>query len=263
MNFELPLLRVDKKEYLEDLRRGKLYLRNNLYYQRLEADNEVRSDPNDGSLPTEGIVESPSIDGKTLRNMRITQGNAYIKCFYHYKQEDVVKINERYYRLTIPEEAKQSLMSFGSDHVMVISSPIIFTSRIEEAALKAGDTSHCENVEYFDEKGIRNKTIEFINGLNNGVMTSNPIFCKDIKYKDQQEFRVCVRHLRNDLLSTKISYGIEYYDITQEYIDTPYTINIESIEDISCIIDLKDLIEGSLVIDVVEKRYMLEKVVTE
>lgn len=259
MNFELPLLRVDKKEYLEDLQRGKLYLRNNLYYQKLEADNDVRSDPYDGSLPTDGVLESPTINGTPLRNMRLTQGNAYIKCFYHYKQKDVVRINERYYRLTIPEEAKESLMSFGSDHVMIIFSPIVFAYRIDEAALKVGDTSYCKDVEYLDEEGLRNKTIELIAGLNNGEMSDNPIFYKDVKFKDQQEFRVCVHRLINDLLPTKISYGIEYYNIIQEYIDTPYTINTESIEDISSIIELNVLLEHSLIYDCAKRKYMIVK----
>ena len=93
--FEYPLIRFDNRKWLEKLQEGQLYMRPSIFYQQLEDDGEVRSDPYDGSIPLadeKRIMER--ISGKDTFRERIVLFNRYVKCFYHCSKENLIYSNE-------------------------------------------------------------------------------------------------------------------------------------------------------------------------
>ena len=109
--FKLPLIRVDSLEYLQKMQAGELFMRNSLYYQALEQDDSVRSDPFDGSLPIEGVVDIPFMKSKDslIHEPRVMTGNTFIKCFYNYSDRDCKKISQEEYSLTISDDSMSEI----------------------------------------------------------------------------------------------------------------------------------------------------------
>ena len=88
--FELPMIRVDGKEYLERLQKGEFFMRSSLYYQGLDGKDTARSDPFDGAIPATGNSGFPfsQLGISDIRNPRIMMGNTFIKCFFYYNKVD-------------------------------------------------------------------------------------------------------------------------------------------------------------------------------
>lgn len=78
---------------------------------------------------------------------------------------------------------------------------------------------------------------EYINSTRKIMVTGNPVTCKDISFKHQQEFRI----YNNSMALTR---NPDYDGFAEQYFDTKYITNIESLKDIAEICTVDELFNG-------------------
>lgn len=248
---EFPLLRVDKKEYLESLLAGEFYMRNSLHYQTIEDKDAARNDPFDGSLPTDEVIDFPNIlgDGTTITRGRLMAGNSFIKCFYSCNTKEVTVIDDHKYLIKIPNVNKKALMDFRSDSVMLVSSPNKLIERISTECQSCGYKLFCGAVCYLNKQQMEEQTIKFIENFINRKKSTHPAFYKDISYAPQKEFRFCIdkdfsfdeKHISKE--------GVPYFTMDKSLANETTILNIGDISDIACILSFDDLINHPLIVD--------------
>lgn len=100
--WKLPILLVADKKYLETLQSGKLFMKNSFYYQRIENNDTQRGDVYDSAIPS-NLFEFPD-----TKNGRLTFLITYIKCFFHYRPNDLRIFNDRI-ELRVPPRSAVNL----------------------------------------------------------------------------------------------------------------------------------------------------------
>ena len=248
--FELPLIRLDKLEYLQKMQAGELYMRNSFYYQTLEQIDIARSDPYDGSLPTDGVIKMPAFGSKEsqIQNPRIVMGDTFIKCFFYYSEQECTKTSSGEYLLLLSEDSKTELSSFNQDFALVIVSPNRFIEQVERACLQNQSKLWYSSIDYIDREEMTKLTEEFVKALQSEKELINPSFYKDKRFSKQQEFRICARHPYRSISAPLIDRGLEYFKIAPTVVDEVFSIDIGSIESISFIIPFARLIDQTIII---------------
>ena len=130
-----PLIRVDKKEYLEDLQTGNLIMRSNLYYQKMDNDKE-RGDICDGAIYGDYFIPTqlPNMQHLEIANPRIIMGNLFIKSFFQYVDNEVERVGENAYRYSLSSNSQNALTQFkDADSVMIILDTVEFIKQFEDA----------------------------------------------------------------------------------------------------------------------------------
>ena len=249
--FELPMIRVDDKEYLERLQEGEFFMRSSLYYQTLDGKDTARSDPYDGAIPsgnpTGFLFSKLGISG--IRNPRIMMGHTFVKCFFYYGKTDCHQIQDGVYILSMTADARKALSAFTSSHVLLILNPSQLVEQVDQACKKQALKLWYSDAEYLTPEELAQREVEFITGQS----TVHPVFCKNKDFQSQQEFRFCVKMPYKHISESKFLNGIEYQMIDSEAKDETYTLDIGSIKNISCILPMSEMLKYPVVVDTTNK----------
>lgn len=251
-----PIVRIDSEQYLQDLQAGNLYMKRPFSYQN-NKDDFARGDKYDSAIPADQIETMLHNDIKemNLKSQRIMYGNSYIKSFFHYSNRDCKRINEHSYCYYLSEEIKEKLKSFSASHVLIIFDLQSFISQFEDACTANKERCLFSDVTYLTQEQHQNELEKYFNRSQNEHI--NPCFIKNIDYKNQQEFRICVNHSYNFPFSSKTQHGIPYQFINSEEMEKPYSINIGSIEEYSTIMPFEQWIDCNLMVDFKNGKYAI------
>lgn len=249
--FELPMIRVDGKEYLERLQKGEFFMRSSLYYQGLDGKDTARSDPFDGAIPATGNSGFPfsQLGISDIRNPRIMMGNTFIKCFFYYNKVDCRKLQEGIYILCLTADVRKTLSDFASSYALIILSPAQFVEQVSKACEKEGLALYCSDAEYRTPEELQQIGADFIMGRSK----RHPSFYKRTSFQNQQEFRFCVRVPFKHISTIKMQNGIEYYLMDSKVKEETYTLNIGSLENISCIMPMSEILSYPVIVNMNNK----------
>lgn len=246
MEFEYPFILVAKKSFLEALQHGDLYLVNCMHYHKMENDDAQRGDIFDSAIKCS--YEGYDIPDELKRNTKYGKLfllTTYIKCFFHYKDEDVKRLSDNLFECYISDTSANELKSFNEEYALIIYDAPLFIKRFSTACekLKAISNYYFSDVTYIDDEEYLKYEADLINGLL-GKETNNvthPAFIKRKKYSSQQEFRIVVSlpigEPPENAVGIKLPESIDF--------------SMEGIEDISAIVKLSDLIEKPLTAKVI------------
>lgn len=249
--FELPMIRVDDKEYLERLQKGEFFMRSSLYYQGLDDDDTARSDPFDGAIPATGnsSFHFSQLGISDVRNLRIMMGHTFIKCFFYYNKMECRKLQEGVYILYLTTGARKALSDFASSYALIILSPAQFVEQVSKACDREGVDLWYSDVEYRTTEELRQIKVDFMMGHYN----KHPSFYKRKDFQNQQEFRFCVRLPYKHISEVKTSNGIEYQLIDSKAKEETYTLKIGSLENISCIMPVSEMLSYPVIVNMNNK----------
>lgn len=220
----LPILLVAKDEYLSLLQSGQIYLKNCLYYQQLEGD-EQRGDKYDSAIP------SSLFSFSDVFNQRLTIPSAYIKSFFQYKPENVKMLSETQLALYIPNDSVDSLKEFSKNtegNALLIWNTNEFVCRLAKKCSELKIRFFFDPVEYMDDIQFANYESTVLPNTGEQSM----IFNKRKRYEKQQEFRISVffdiGNPPDNANRIRLSESIDF--------------SIKGIEDISTIVNLQEII---------------------
>lgn len=229
----MPIVRFSSKEYINQLQAGHLFLRNNMYYQYLEATDAARSDIYDGSLPfpDNGLLEF--LAGETINNARIMRLDAYVSCYYHCH---CIRSGCFY----IPESDKEELRKFNSDTAIVIDIDK-FEERLQIVCAQKGIEILFGDVTYYNDEELA-YLVRNLKGGNIPQILSAPQLLKDRAFFNQHEYRVSVTYKPKMLLENPSASMIRQNDREKEELrNSIYLLDIGSIEDFSTVIPTEEL----------------------
>ena len=242
MIFDYPLILVAKKEYLESFQRGNLYMISCLRYQQMEKDDSRRGDKYDGAIKCnyDNYIKNQKLSND-IRNFRIMNLGTYIKCFYHFKDNDVQKISDNEYIFTLSKKSVDEFYNFNEEYALIIYDVPKFIERFSNACKENKNIRNYfySDVNYIDEDEYPKFEKDLIRAIS-GEKTENdinPIFIKRNIYSSQQEFRIAVSLDIED--PPENANGI---------IGLPESIDfsMQGIEDISAIFKLSEIVKGAI-----------------
>ena len=184
--FELPMIRFDEKVYLERLQRGEFFMRSSLYYQSLDGKDTARSDPFDGAIPSNTLIDFPFSESgvSDIYNPRIMMGHTFIKSFFYYDKTDCHKIQDEIYLLSMKTAAKKALAEFSASYALIILNPSQLVEQVSYTCKKHALKLWYSEVEYLSSQELHKREIEFINGHSN----IHPVFCKNENFNRNKNF---------------------------------------------------------------------------
>lgn len=253
-----PLIRVDNKDFLEQLQQGELFMRNSLYYNSGDSTDTARTDKFDGSYPTTPVQTFLNKDlyNLNLNNSRFMMIDAFVKCFFHYYPKNAEKYGRTGLRYRISDASRKELSSFGSDSVMIIFDAKAFYTQFETACQQQNiEYNYCD-VTYLS-KDERNK--ESMKLINLNPNTLNPAFVKEKRFSYQQEFRLYIKHQLNNVTEHITENGMPYVFIPEETAKQSVTINIGDISEYSAIVSFDEFINSNFLFDSKNKVWAFEK----
>lgn len=247
MIFEYPLILVAKKEFLESFQHGDLYMTSCLRYQQMEKDDPKRGDKYDGAVKC--TYNDYSIDEKLLKDVgdsKIMILATYIKCFYHFKDNDVQKISDNEYCFTFSKKSTDEFNDFNEEYALIIYDVPKFIERFSNACKKNKNISNYfySDVIYIDDEEYTKYERDLIRGAlgekTDGVV--NPAFLKRTKYSPQQEFRIAV----------SLNIGEPPDNATGINLPESIGFSMNGIEDISAIVKLSEIAQKSIYAKIVK-----------
>ncbi|MCM1008930.1 MAG: hypothetical protein NC485_13630 [Ruminococcus flavefaciens] len=241
MIFEYPLILVAKKEFLESFQRGDLYMTSCLRYQQMEKDDPKRGDKYDGAVKC--TYNGYNIDDNFLKDVddsKIMILATYIKCFYHFKDNDVQKIGDNEYSFTFSKKSTDEFNDFNEEYALIIYDVPKFIERFSNACKSNKNIANYfySDVIYIDDEEYPKYEKDLIRGVL-GEKTDcvvNPAFLKRKKYSPQQEFRIAV----------SLNIGEPPVNATGIKIPESIDFSMEEIKDISIIVKLQDIVKKSV-----------------
>lgn len=250
--FELPLIRVDQKEYLVRLQEGEFFMRSSLYYQMLDGDDTARSDPFDGSIPASDFKSFPfsQFGISDISNSRIILGHTFIKSFFYCDKTDYRRIQEGIYLLSLSTAARKALEDFSAPYALIIFSPSQFVEQVSSVCERQKLKLWYDEVEYLTDEQLHERKIALLTGSSR----KNPCFYKSTAFQNQQEFRFCVQVPYKHISGPKVSHDIEYFIIDFKAKEETYKLNIGSLKNISCILPVPEILNYPVVVDTNNKK---------
>ena len=228
----LPILLVAKDAYLNSLQSGNVYLKNCLYYQQLEGD-EQRSDKYDSAIPSK-LFSLPNVS-----NGRITNPAVYIKSFFQYKPENIKILSETQIALCIPDNSAKSLKEFSKNtegNALLIWDTAQFIDRF---AMRCNDLKIkwlFDSVKYID-----NSQFAYLESMTlPNISERRMVFTKRKRYENQQEFRIAV--------SFHIDIGDSPEKVKGIKIPESIDLSMKEIDDISSIVNLQEIIDEPMIL---------------
>ena len=227
-----PIVKFSKREYLEELQKGKMLMRNILYYQHYENKDKARSDIFDGAIPADDIIPNFIKNADEIPNKKIMPLNKYVFCFFRFMGNGL-----QWFKFT-PENIK-AVKEFKCENALIIDTDR-FIEQLNQLLQNEYPTLNWGDVSYYKE----NDYIAAEKGLSYGSSPSCPMeFIKSERFKAQQEFRVSITY-NSPQYEAFLCNSINNLTPEQSKLlrETPIAINIGSIESFSKIITTEDLI---------------------
>jgi len=238
-----PLLRFDNEKWLKEYAKGHIFLRNLLYYQSMEEIDAARFDPFDGALPVSApnlFTEYQQDSNIEIKHLRLMNPNIFVGCLFSYDMNNVRHTECGQTVIHLSDENVKAAKEFAKDSVLVIFDRVEFERRITEAINRNGVKCLHHKVfykDYSDRKAIGVLENEFISGQR--AREEIP-FIKDIRFRFQQEYRICCEY-QNSIAD---SLADEYIKLEREVKEQTRFFEINSIEDISRIIPFDVFLES-------------------
>lgn len=244
--FEIPLIRFDDRKWLEKLQEGQLFMRPSIYYQLMEDDGDVRSDPYDGSIPfADNRRIMKRLSGKETIRERIVMFNRYVKCFYRCTKENLI-YGKGIVKIRFSDSAIKAIQGFDTDSALVILSPSTLIKQISE---RTEDAIWYGDVQYLEEDGYT-KALHSL--YKNPSYIDKIPFYKPAKYSKQQEYRICVKHPFDEIDEKKL-----WLDISKDTVNNlSYSMDIGPIKE-SCILSVQNLVQNGILYDSKKDHYYL------
>lgn len=245
----LPLIRIDDEPWLNEYRKGKVFLRSQLYYQSLDSRDSARSDMFDGAIPAMTSKYFDSISkglpaGAEIDKSRIMNLNVFISCLFAFNDANVFRVNEDAIKLSLSEENKAALREFKKDSALVIFDRDEFERRIYASARENQTPCIAQNVEYCDFSDQETSTkliVESIGGMRPAYKIP---FTKDSQYTPQQEYRICCEFKRS--IADPAQQDMFY--LSNAVKDEYRFLDSASMEDISLILPIDSVLNHSILI---------------
>lgn len=226
-----PIVRFSQKEYLEDLQKGHLFMRNIAYYQQYDKTDTARSDPFDGSLPSFEYIPHPYEEKVIPGSGHFMRFNSFVTCFfrYHHIYNNLV--------VTSPEVSAE-LKTFGCEHALIINTNLFISAL--QSQYDNGVNIRWGDVSYFSESALHAELMKFLLPTQ-AKRTVFPFeFIKRDTFQQQQEFRVCVRQNTPDVNCFLNDLHQSYSEFSEETMNlvtnSTLTVNIGSIKEFSQIV---------------------------
>lgn len=202
----LILIKFMPKEYISSFLDGNLYMNSLQYYIDLENRTGVsgQGDKLEGSIPIcDKVISNSNVQIKI--NVRYSAGyqNVPVFCMMYLEPNPYTLT----YMITNEQQYKE-MRSFSKDCVIIYDVEK-FNNRFESACRALKYKFGHSLVHYMEENKDKDKKVKKIILKDDNRYKS--VFCKDNKFKLQQEYRLAIF----------------------ENIETPYTLNIGDIRDIS------------------------------
>lgn len=217
--YVLGFIKITSEEYANDFYNGNIYFNRLQYFMKCEKE-EIR-DSHETTIATTKSTISLKTSNNVFEyyfNWQDKESQYYPSyCMYslYIQGKDFLRCN----RVKLNDER---LKKFGT-HAVVIKYVKKFLNKIK---LSEQD---------FNYSLVRYK--EYINSTRKIMVTGNPVTCKDISFKHQQEFRI----YNNSMALTR---NPDYDGFAEQYYDTKYITNIESLKDIAEICTVDELFNG-------------------
>ena len=191
-----PLVRVDDEKWLKEYRKGKIFLRNQLYYQSMDLNDIARCDVFDGAIPAQSskfydpiIRRLPT--GANTNHSRIMNLNVFISCLFAFEEANMFRVSEDEIRLSLSEENKEAIKAFRKDSALIIFDRYEFERRVYDAAQQSQIPCIIGNINY--QNLFNQDTPDLLEyEISNEIRPANEIpFTKDVRFFPQQEYRIC------------------------------------------------------------------------
>lgn len=204
----IMFVKFGSKKNLQSLQQGKIYMKNALYYRKLEEESQQRGqgDANEG---TTIMFDVPIwINGKRLPNATIMRGSNNIDdvtplfCCSCFKRKDfILKEDGNYY-------IKENLLDWSSikedfgDHALVIPYPQEFVSLVKKYCDAHNYDLRWKEIEYVDYSSENAHLKLYKNDLSH-------FFIKDSAFSYQKEFRLLLANCFTEEGKDHIGFQLE------------------------------------------------------
>lgn len=248
MDFELPLILVTNKEYLESLQAGKVFMTHCLHYQELENSDLQRGDKYDSAIKCgyEGY-NLPDWVKNEVKSPRLMHLFTYIKCFFHYQRKDVKIISDKQLSLSISSKSASELKGFSEEYALFIGNAAEFVRRFSRACENNKIKYYYSDVSYISDDDYliyEDRIQQVVAGTYSGELPHFG-FVKRNKYRSQQEFRLIVDLSKNLEGENRVFSDSPDAFLIPESID----FQMERIDDISRIVKLSQVADHQVVLD--------------
>lgn len=221
------LMKFGKKENLEKLQHGQLYMKPLSYYTDLEnnTNNNTVGDFTEGKMILRNlkIIEPKEYENEhadVIFNFHLEKYPVFCMFAlgdYNYYESTFHNAKEKkHYRFNADQV--KNMCDFG-DSVLIINNTSEFFKRVENALRENGYAYKRKFVDYYDYSENNIEMIKKIQQCNLEVA-----FCKSKNYEYQQEYRILVKKEVDDFLC----------------------INMEDISDISTILDTNEVLNCNI-----------------
>lgn len=198
--FSFPILRVDRKEYLEELQCGKLFMRTAMYYQQ-DEEKDPRYDSYDCAVPTDDIFRVSYLD-RDIRNGHFVDPRWYVKCFYGFRPSDVFCKCDGIFIVRMGKESKEWFSELNNTHALLINNTFEFMRRFYEHCKAKRLQYLADAVQYIDDDSYFQYKLDYAKAAKNSSGPQQNIcwkyppmpLCKRKKFSSQQEVRLCVAY---------------------------------------------------------------------
>lgn len=203
------LLKFGQRKHIEDLyNNGTIYMNSINYFKRVEQ-NEQKKDDREGILHIKQISWLQlKIDDKIIEFSKTGTGNLITSAQYREEATELLGNIFSTYAITDELVSKTDIIDKRcaglGDTILIITKPITFLKRVQQALESKNIEYKCDFVKYYDEHSYEGDL---------------GFFYKPNHYTHQSEYRICIM---NDK-------------------DEPYILTIGSIADISQICDISAL----------------------
>lgn len=250
LDMSLPLIRIDDKQWLNEYRRGKVFLRNQLYYQSLDSSDSARSDMFDGAIPAMTSKYFDSISkrlpaGAEIGKSRIMNLNVFISCLFAFKEANVFRGNKDEIKLLLSEENKAAIKEFKKHSALIIFDRDEFERRVNESAKRHQIPCIVGNVEYCDLSDQETSEKLICESQERTQPAYKIPFIKDFQFAPQQEYRICCEFKRSIADPTQQDMFYLSDAVKNQY----RLLETISLEDISLILPLDFVLNRNILIN--------------
>ena len=195
-----PLVRFSKKDHLQELQQGLMYMRNAGHYRAMQSEsgNTIQGDQLESKLPyysgnhMKKLLSTNNVSSDIVGHWSLMAANTFICCMYAFNESNIINRGENWITLGI-ERGENDLIEFG-DHALVICGVDRFIQSFNNISINYSykQQGHVQYHNLYDHEIadiVTEKYISYLAHTDPKKTILPPEFIKDIKYEYQQEYR--------------------------------------------------------------------------